>query len=533
MARRGNIYDKDKEKEEQSDIIQNIDNETKETKNITDNKREKRQIIFLICFVVICIAITAGLLIFKLKNNTDNDKLDDSLIESGNYGITDYKEMYYINPLQFKEERYSEKEGEQYKIDINYIVVSGLKDKKLQDKINKEIKDAAYKYYNNVGSGEDYLVYTYVAGNFNNVLSINLDISIWNSANQTYSLNEMVGLNYNLLTGEKILLTDVLLPTTPINYIIYNIAYEDLAWDTKVDFDTDQETWEQNMNMDNRDTSEYEDIILRNIMEFNKTSINSKEFYITPARVHIKMKIGNNEEEYFAGIPLYKYAEHVGIYKKFLANETKLKEVYETLPTKQRLVFTDNVGIEPYYEDHIYDNLFLSLITLSNEEYDENIVKNYPESTIILKDELVEKNVVDIMNRVKALARDNKNYGYITRAMIDTNINTFDNDYGKEDYIQVYVELVVDKCDISYYKSSAFKSLAARILSPKVDVWGAVLGDLNDKNITRVEKESISLEYFYDTNGRLIAKNWEELEVYMSNKYNEKQDLQDISIYSE
>jgi len=575
MTRRGNIYNKDndevtvikenvkKQKQDvEQDIFDEIESNTYETvntqeetkvepvteevdenikENINNNtkessKRNKKQLIFLIIYIIIAVSVTTILLVLRNNklnsdvstNNNTNDTVDVR------YGITDYKEMYYINPLTFKDEQYyKERSSGKYRTEINYITVSGLKNKELQDKINKEIKDVAYKYYNNIGSKEDYLVYTSVGANYSNILSINISLLMWDNTKEEYRINEEIGLNYNLVTGEKLLFTDIFEGDTPINYIIYDMAYEALAWDTKIDFESDEIEWDKHTNMDNRDTSEYEDIILKNILDFRSIKDEEREFYLTSSRVHIKMKLGNNEEAFFAGIPSYQYAEYITIYKKFLVDNSKLKEIYETMPSKKSLVFTDNIGIDKYFADHIYDNLYLDLTVMDNEDYDEEAYKDYPESTIILKDELIEKKIVDITNNVKGIARENTKYGYIARAMIDTYIATYENDYGSEDYIEVRIDSVIDRADIDYYNKSAFKSLAARVLSPKVDVWGALLGELDDKNITRLEKETKYEAYYYDTNGKLIGRDWDELEKYMNNKYKEVVIEKPVDIYSE
>jgi len=540
MPRKGNIYNKDntsnenindlKEKVEKQQVISVDVAEDVVSSEVSDNNdpkeikpKQTKQIVLLIIFIIIAISLTGLLLVLKYNNLNKVDNITNDTSTNINYGITDYKEMYYINPLTFKEEQYyKERNDGEYRTEINYVTVSGLKDKALQDRINKEIKDTAYKYYNYIGPKEDYLVYTNIGANFSNILSINISLLMWDNVNEKYRVDEEVGLNYNLLTGEKLTFTDVFAPNTPMNYIISEMAYNNLAWDTEINFDSDEEDWDKNMNMDNRDTSEYEDIILKNILDFNNVKNENREFFITSSRIHVKMRLGNDENAYFAGIPSYKYGEYICIYKKFLADETKLKEVYENMPTKKKLVFSDEIGIEQEFADHIYDNLYFSLTILDYVTDDEDAEVKYPESTIILKDELIEKNFVDIMNRVKSLARDNKKYGYISRAIIDTYIDTYKNDFGKEDYIHIYVESVIDRSDIQYYNTYAFKSYAARILSPKVDVWGAILGQIEDKNITRLEKETISYEYFYDLNGKLIAKNSDELEKYMDDKYKEE-----------
>ena len=91
--------------------------------------------------------------------------------------------MYTINPITIKEVEYKDGSvkvsGETYpQKEVRYIQISGLKDKDIQNKINKEIKDNTFYYSDKITSKQTYSSFTIVEGNFSNILSIRIYIIV-------------------------------------------------------------------------------------------------------------------------------------------------------------------------------------------------------------------------------------------------------------------------------------------------------------------------------------------------------------------
>ena len=110
-------------------------------------------------FTTISTGITAGLI--YMENTKKENKIEiieeKKEIEPDNLGVKSFKDTYFINELEIIEHSYAEGEKiqikhteyyteEYYPIEVNYIEISGLKDKNIQNKINKEIKNIAMNW---------------------------------------------------------------------------------------------------------------------------------------------------------------------------------------------------------------------------------------------------------------------------------------------------------------------------------------------------------------------------------------------------
>ena len=82
---------------------------------------------FLVIFILTLIAATVIKVISRYnelntKEEKNNSNLESTNIDDSKYGITDYKEMYYVNPITIKnEEYYKEINNGENRIDIDYI----------------------------------------------------------------------------------------------------------------------------------------------------------------------------------------------------------------------------------------------------------------------------------------------------------------------------------------------------------------------------------------------------------------------------
>ena len=145
-------------------------------------KTTKSKIIFVIIFSVICIGLTAILVLYKnidIENEEPNLETMEKPTQNDVAGI-DLKGTYDQNDLELEERTISKD-----KIEIRYYQINGLKDKTIQDKINKELEILALNCYKDkVQNLEDVInvsVNMWNSGNFANTISF--DISFYAKIN--------------------------------------------------------------------------------------------------------------------------------------------------------------------------------------------------------------------------------------------------------------------------------------------------------------------------------------------------------------
>lgn len=566
--RRGNIKNNKIDKKE----ISNIENiqDVKESLEISEDKigqshtkenTNKLKLIILIIFILFSVLATTGSLIYKYLQK---DK--ESLIVDKNMGLTsseitskseskdskylvEFTDMYTLNPITTTEKEY--KKGSikvdgvtEDKVLIYYVEIAGLVDKQLQKRINEEIKTAAFTLSDEITSKQQHRAYTYVQGNFSNILSVSVDVNIYQ--NNDIVKEQQIYLNYNLATGEKIKFLDLFADNTPMNSIIYDLEYERLAWDTEYNLDMSEKEWANATNMDKRDTSEYEDVMLKAINRYMNLDKDKINFYISPNNVGVYLGIGDGGEEIYYTISLYKYIDYVTMYKKFQTD----KVIYESIPSVKLLVFNNMIGYTPKYYKIESDNLFMSVFSDMETEYmkeeEQAQVEQYSKSTVDKKNEVMEKHIETILEQVRKLAKTNKDKGYVARFMPYSYIDDYSNDYGSETLISVLMDGSIEEMNIAYYKENALKLLAKQNSLPKVSIDNVFIGSLNYDNdniksllYSEDSENVVDLWGYYTLDGTLIAKTYEEVEKYLDSKYTETEpeetpvEQPDINIYEE
>ncbi len=567
--RRGNINNK-VEKEnidiglnENANIDLNVNNDITidvqkqvEKDNVKQENNKEQQvkgkntvkIILLIIICVILIGVTAGLLIYKYNSNVINIEDKPSVLEpensikgnsnDGKY-LVEFSDTYTYNPITIKDVEYKEGsikiDGEkQDKVAVSYVQISGLVNTEIQDKINKEIKDAAFSLNKNLTAKQQYGTYTSVEGNFANILSVQISAYVYEN-NEAVKEQEIF-LNFNLATGEKIKFLDLFADNTPMNSIIYDLKYEALAWDTEINMDMSEKEWDKATNMDKRDTSEYEDIILQAINRYKKLDKDKIEFFVTPNRIvaHLGINEGGEVESYV--IDIYKYAEYITLFKKFLTD----KVIYENIPKTKALVFNDYLGYIPeYYQT---DNLFLCTLDCSHFQYEQEVeqdeIEKYSSQAVNMKKKLLKEFEEKIVNEVKKIASKNSKKGYVARFLPFSSIDTYSNDYGEEAIICINFYGALEEMSKEYFDSNVYRLLAKQNASPKVSIDDALVGalDYNDKNIKDIlydkdYKPLFALDAYYTLDGKFIANSYEDVEKYIDNKYKEVE--QEVEVYKE
>jgi len=545
--RRGNINNN--QNNESADVtsdvstnigVEHINGDNQVIKEKSKDKSDKLRVIILITFVIISIAITVGLLTYKyIESNKDdinkgnlelpNEELEGKTESKDAKYLVKYDEMYTINPITVVDKEYTDGtvkiDGEtQKQKSISYIQISGLKNKQVQNKINEELKNSAFYLSDTITSKQIYSSYSHVVGNFSNILSVSIDIYIYE--NDDMVKEEAIYLNYNLTTGEKIKFLDLFADNTPMNSIIYNIKYESLAWDTEINFDFSEEEWDNATNMDKRDTSEYEDIILRAINKYKNLDKDSIEFYVSPTRLTVSLPINDDGSEGLYTISLYKYIDYVTMYKKFQTNEA----IYEVSPKEQLLVFNYMHSFLPRYYKKESDNLFISIFCTQDDVYgneqEQEYITKYGKTVVNLKNKLIEEKLDNIISEIKKLANKNKSKkGYIARYLLYWDMDEYSNGYGEENFIRISIYGDLSEMNIDYYKENAFKLLAKNNVRSIASVDDLFIGylDYGNKNIVNLEgedgRELYSKDIYYDFQGNLIADSYDSMQDYLNSKY--------------
>ena len=537
------------------DINDSDTNNKKQNKSIQYNQKysDKLKIIILIIIIFLLISITVGMIIYKYMNNNitfdivetpdiSNENVIKKESEDAKYLVT-FTDMYTLNPLtitnKLHETKGTKKQGSVY---IEYVQISGLQDKELEKKINKEIKDNAFYNSEKTNTKQEYHSTTSVQGNFSNILSICTYIWVYEGDEAVFE--KEIFLNYNLSTGEIIKFLDLFASNTPMNSIIYDVEYERLAWDTEFNFDMSEKELDNATNMDKRDTSEYEDKILKVINRYKKLDKDKIEFYVTPNTVRVNLAVGDGGEKIIYSIDLYKYIDYVTMYKKFLTD----KVLYENIPEDKLLVFNDMFGYNLEYYKIESDNLFISVINYNDMEYakeeEKELVKKYSQSAVNKKNELMKKHKEKILDEVRKLAKSNKNKGYMARFMPYSYIDDYENNYGAEPLIYISLDGAIEEMNIDYYKENAFKLLAKHNVRPRASIDDILIGtlDYNNVNITSLlynedREDVVDLYGYYTLDGKLVAKTYEEVEKYLDTKYTEPEEIHEeqleVQIYKE
>ena len=131
-------------------------------------KTTKAKIIFVTVFSVICLIITALLILYQ---NIEIEEKAEEVVEEVSKAANEkdvpginLKGTYNQNDLKIEE-----KSVTQEKIEIRYLQISGLKNKTVEEKINKEIEQAALNCYKEKIT------------DLNEVINVN--VSMWEASN--------------------------------------------------------------------------------------------------------------------------------------------------------------------------------------------------------------------------------------------------------------------------------------------------------------------------------------------------------------
>ncbi len=516
--RRGGSPERQKEREnsintiEPKGKIKNIKpyNSGKKEDSPKDKKKINKQVVIIIITIIIGIILTTTLIILKFKSLNEKyryveenqnvfeskDKIEDPdsiyILKTGDkidYNDINIDEKYYYN-------------GQEYNFtssDISaecsqYVEISGLKNKEIENNINNRIKQKAMEHSRS---------YTHVIGNFSNILSILT--SYYDDNNSFYET-----INIDLNTGNDLKFEDLFAKSTPIYSIIYNGFLEKVAWDIDIDRDnysSDREFFEARkyaLNMNNRDTSYYEDYLYKLIDEYNR---NKDDLVFTISNTGINIygfkSDGTYDKTQSNGtsikIPLYRYKDYVTAFKKYSGGD-----LYENQVTIK--------GVHSFYKNTGYS--FGSKLNGCIYQETDNMILDIC-SYIYNKEGVYNKN---LSNKIKSdlqqyidMANQDKSNFYVIQAFSwgdssEEGYNYWNNKY----YISYYsgsVVLSVVKIPVNKIeKLNEYFAKVSEMPNASVDPYMLCSFVTEDNDFTIIKSDERYNMYF-DSNGNYLGDN--------------------------
>lgn len=294
----------------------------------------KKLIMFLISFIVVAVAVTAVLIAINKNNNINSSSTNYTSGEKNNNGYekiigTKKNQKFNQNDLEII------RENAKYDVlEYQTIRINGLKNKEIENKINKELEEIEDDFRQRViaAPGENGNMYlsSFVTANFSNILSITFYGSKADS-NYRNEVNIHKFLNYDLTTGNEIKIEDLFLPGTDIDMYAQNVIYKNELHEkfSEKDIFFNQDYWqsgELQYVLDEIDEADF-------MKKYNLYKNSDKDFYIAENGIDIKYSEDINSSDVYI---LYKDClDDLIVYTKFL--------------TKESIFEKDNIGLKDLY----------------------------------------------------------------------------------------------------------------------------------------------------------------------------------------
>lgn len=467
--------------------IENVEKQFKEKKKLS---RNTKIIICLIVFIVLAIASTIFAIYYKTNKKVTKEikateVVKQAAIDESNLAITSLTERYSQNSLKTETKKYVEgpittdQWGTKYsKIEINYITISGLKDKVIEDKINADIKAKAFSLYDNKYLSDNTIqqvnIYSRVMANFGNVISVEIQGGIYYINEKTESKQlEEISLNYRLDNGEQVKFEDLFIESANTNSIIANATYKALAFGELSK--QPEENFDNAVDMNKINTSNYENEILSTINSYKQDK--DIKFTFTPRNIYARTK-GNA-----INISIEDCYSSVAIYKRYLSKTSLYKDT--SLGVKNIFVLNDKSSDTLYMFSDVTDNLFVDCELL----YDET------NSKILNVIEKIKAKIDSRINEVKSIANKDKTKGISYKTLVDVSYNAEDKN------ISVRSEIYISTMSFAYYKENIHSLIAedGRTFKPYI---GGGYSSFDTKYITT--KDSY-IDEKYDLNGNIVV----------------------------
>ena len=331
-------------------------------------KTTKAKILGVMVFSLICIITTTILILYKnieieeVQENIPIENITEQIQEKDVPGIN-LKGTYNQNDIVFEEKSIT-----QEKVEIRYLQISGLKNKNVQDKINREIEQTAINCYKDEVKDLEEIINIQVgmweAASFANTISFELSYTAKIDDNDDGFYQGFQGINYDLNTGEEITIDKIFTSDAPIENILRQSIYYTLVANRT----------EDNLAGDLvvSDYGNIEDEVAEIIHIFKKGKLT--EFYYTPTHVNIYYK-----DNQIITIDMEEFAEYIAIYSRYLANES----IYEAndIGIKNLYTLTRRYNDVYYYtnyqnEDNYFIDISIDFQSTEDDEFAKKLLQN-------------------------------------------------------------------------------------------------------------------------------------------------------------
>lgn len=355
-------------------------------------------------------------------NTTESEILENKIAKEENYDYsnikrTTYLDKYYLNNLKKEDkkiklediDKYKSKKIPKNKVSIEYFEINGLKNKDIENKINKEIEDrvkeiildeeiydknikhirisASLEYHGNENVG------------FADLLSISLQKNIeYINSEKEYDFDYKYygNLNFRLDTGEKLKLEDLFTKDASIKNILAQSIYNQLAFE----YGLNPETGDGNF--DDVDYGKIENDVFNIINEFNS----QKEKIFTFGITYINIIV----DDIMYSISTADYKDYINLYNIVNTEES----LYENGNNeKVNYAFGEPYPSSFEYFGKISDNIYLSVFNV-NKIYGNFFEQPYfgSESCYEYTDKLI-NNIDEIIYAIRNDDKNDDNKGYI------------------------------------------------------------------------------------------------------------------------
>lgn len=340
-------------------------------------KTTKAKVIFVLIFSIICIIITALLIVYQ---NIDIEEQSEGVVqeitkednEKDVPGI-DLKGTYNQNDLIIEEKSITLE-----KIEIRYLQIRGLKNKTVEEKINKEIQQIALNCYKeeikDLNEVININVSMWEASNFANTISFELTYVAKIDDDDDGFYQGYKGINYDLNTGEKITFDKIFTSDAPIENVLRQGSYYALLANRTED------SLAGDLIVSHYENIEDEVVEFMNLYKNGKI----KEFSYTPLHINLYYK-----DDQILTFNMKDFAEYIAIYNRYLTEES----LYET----------DNIGIKNIYTlTRRYNNVYYYTNYQNEKNYFIDISIDFQSAdTDEFAKQLIKDKIVDIEKEIE------------------------------------------------------------------------------------------------------------------------------------
>lgn len=328
---------------------------------------------FLLTFAVVCIIITIVCIIVKKVDKTGSISAFGEGKDTSK--VISLGDKIWTNGLEIETKQHEDGEilstydepesGNVCKYEYTYEQISGLKNKTIQERINKDIELTTLSYGKMLDEHPEYdriSVTTTVESNYSDVLSVQINYYL---INQNYQFNQMddiyghTGLNYRLDTGEKLYFQDLFRSDVSIKTVLADALYEAFAWQIAYESETNGYDFEE------IDYGYIENQTFKALAEYNKNP--DIDFYFTTNYIMATIR------DFDFMIEFKDNCEKMAVFTKYIADD-----LYEDTSLQNEIYACTSAYINDSIEAEGMrgDNFYYEIITYtSNEEEKEDVLE--------------------------------------------------------------------------------------------------------------------------------------------------------------